>query len=164
MSDISNKNTKIMYPKWREISGYNYLYQKYYNKTPDRIPVNSQNYITRDRFNEMLHRTIQYVKEHRNLPAYITINPTHPSYRSPRFLTGDDIKQSTNYFCACKISQQILYELYNIRVPETELAKHAHTTKEYGTSHSGIIQAITQEAAKHGHQVKIEFQYLKDTN
>jgi hypothetical protein len=164
MTDISNKNTKIMYPKFREMSGYHFLFQKYYNHPAKNIPVDSKNSITQDRYQEMLHRVIQYTKTHNNTPPlYVTINPTNPCYRSPRFLTGNEIKQSTNYFCACKISQQILYELYNIRVPETELAKLSHTTKEYGTSHQGIIDAIKTESTKHGHQVKIEFQYLKDT-
>jgi len=164
MDDISNKNTKIMYPKFREISGYHFLYQKYYDTTPQNIPIDKENSITQDRYQEMLHRVITYTKTHNKLPLYVTINPTNPCYRSPRFLNGSDIKQSTNYFCACKISQQILYELYNIRVPETELAKLSHTTKEHGTSHQGIIDAITTEAEKHGHRVKIEFKYLKDTS
>jgi hypothetical protein len=163
MNDISNKNTKIMYPKFREMSGYHFLFQKYYNHTAQNIPIDSKNSITQDRYQEMLHRVTTYTRSHNNTPPlYVTINPTNPCYRSPRFLTGQDIKQSTNYFCACKISQQILYELYGIYVPETELAQLSHTTQEYGTSHTGIQDAITKETTKHGHQVKIQFEYLKN--
>ena len=165
MNDISNKNTKIMYPKFREMSGYHFLFQKYYDTIPQTIPLDKKNSITQDRYQEMLHRVITYTKTHNNTPPlYVTINPTNPCYRSPRFLTGRDIKQSTNYFCACKISQQILYELYGIQIPETELAKLSHTTPKAGTSHQGIIDAITKEAEKHGHRVKIEYKYFKDTN
>jgi hypothetical protein len=165
MNDISNKNTKIMYPKFREMSGYHFLFQKYYGHPAKTIPVDKENSITQDRYQEMLHRVIQYTRTHDSTPPlYVTINPTNPCYRSPRFLTGRDIKQSTNYFCACKISQQILYEIFGIRVSEKELATLSHTTKEYGTSHQGIIDAITKEAQKHGHQVKIRFEYLKNTN
>jgi hypothetical protein len=80
---------------------------------------------------------------------------------SPRFLTGHDIKQSTPYFCACKISQQILYELYNIKVPESEIAKHSDTTPTSGTSHTGIIKAIKYEATQHQGEVTVEFKNFK---
>lgn len=154
-----------MYPKFKEMSGYNFLFQKYYDHPAQTIPVNKENSITQDRYQEMLHGVITYTKTHNNTPPlYVTINPTNPCYRSPRFLTGENIKQNTNYFCACKISQQILYELYGIQVPETELAKASHTTPEAGTTHQGIIDAITKEAEKHGHQVKIEYKYFKDNN
>lgn len=150
-----------MYPQFRKMSGYHYLYLKYYGHISKTIPVNNENYITQDRYQEMLHRVITYTRNHNNTPPlYVTINPTNPCFRSPRFLTGKDIKQSTNYFCACKISQQILYELYNIRVPETELALIEQTTS-HGTSHNGIIQGIKTEATKHHHQVKVEFKNFK---
>jgi len=61
MNDISNKNTKIMYSKFREMSGYHFLFQKYYDTIPQTIPIDKENSITQDRYQEMLHRVITYI-------------------------------------------------------------------------------------------------------
>ena len=64
MNDISNKNTKISYLTFREISGYNFLFQKYYDTISQNIPIDKQNSITQDRYQEMLNRIITYTKTH----------------------------------------------------------------------------------------------------
>ncbi|MGB9979359.1 peptidoglycan-binding domain-containing protein [Methanobacterium sp.] len=86
----------------------------------------------------------------------ITASTKDPCYKSPRFLNDKDLKQDTNYFCACNVSQQVLFELFGIRVPESELAREEGTTTD-GTGHDGIKAGIIKEAKDHGHKVSVEF-------
>lgn len=79
---------------------------------------------------------------------------------SPRWLSDNDMVQNTIYFCACNVSQQALYELFNMRVPESQLAKDKGTTQN-GTGHSGIITGITKEARAHSYNVTVESKKLQ---
>jgi len=77
-------------------------------------------------------------------------------YKSQRFLTDVHLKQDNNYFCACNIFQQIMYELYGILIGESDIAKAMGTTTN-GTDHNGIINGGKAIAKQYGHSVSIEF-------
>lgn len=106
----------------------------------------------------------------RTLPKYVTLenrfqnstptNPTAPDndgcYRSKRYLKDANIKQDTNYWCACNIFQQIMYELYGLTISESVIASAMGTTTD-GTAHTGIINGGKAIAKQYGHTVSIEF-------
>jgi len=82
-------------------------------------------------------------------------------YNSQRYLTDSNIKQDTNYFCACNVFQQIMYELYGIVIKESDIASAMGTTTN-GTSHQQIINGGKAIAQKYGHSVSIEFKNYSD--
>lgn len=83
-------------------------------------------------------------------------SPSTDCYNSQRYLTNVNLKQDTNYFCACNIFQQIMYELYGIVISESDIAKAMGTTTN-GTDHNGIINGGKAIAKQYGHSVSIEF-------
>ncbi len=81
---------------------------------------------------------------------------------SPRWLNDKDMVQDTNYFCGLNCSQQVLYELYGVRVKESEMAPIDGTTTD-GTGHAGIIAGIKYEAKKNGFkEPSVEFVNFSD--
>lgn len=92
-------------------------------------------------------------------------NPTAPDndgcYRSKRYLKDANIKQDTNYWCACNIFQQIMYELYGLTISESVIASAMGTTTD-GTAHNGIINGGKAIAKQYGHNVTIEFKNYSD--
>lgn len=107
----------------------------------------------------------RYVHVNKQIPPKIWISPepaTPPTptstdcYQSKRYLTDVNLKQDTNYFCACNIFQQIMYELYGILIKESDIAKAMGTTTN-GTDHNGIINGGKAIAKQYGHSVSIEF-------
>jgi hypothetical protein len=114
-----------------------------------------------------LSRVLAFYKENNYLPNYVilenrfkTTNPTAPDndgcYRSKRYLKDANIKQDTNYWCACNIFQQIMYELYGLTISESVIAQAMGTTTD-GTAHNGIISGGKAIAQRYGHTVSIEF-------
>jgi hypothetical protein len=112
-------------------------------------------------------RVLAYYHENGTLPNYVTLynmfkqaNPTDPDndgcYRSKRYLKDANIKQDTNYWCACNIFQQIMYELYGLTISESIIAQAMGTTTD-GTAHTGIINGGKRIAQRYGHNVSIEF-------
>lgn len=95
----------------------------------------------------------------------ITPTPTVNTdcYQSKRYLTDANIKQDTNYFCACNIFQQIMYELYGIVIKESDIAAAMGTTTN-GTSHQQIINGGKSIAQRYGHSISIEFKNYSDVS
>ncbi|MCE7699932.1 MAG: peptidoglycan-binding protein [Methanobacterium paludis] len=90
-----------------------------------------------------------------------TVKATDGCMRSPRFISDADIKQDTNYFCACNTVQQVLYELLGIKFKESEIAVIGGTTTS-GTDHNGIIKDIKTELAKYGKSANVYFKNMSE--
>lgn len=81
-------------------------------------------------------------------------------YQSQRFI--HNLKQATDYYCCDFMEEEILNELYNATVPQSQLAKLCGTGTA-GTGHAGAIQGIKSEAVLLGHAVTAIFQNFSDT-
>ena len=127
-------------------------------------PPEEKAYVSIERMEEMEKRWNRWIIEHDKIePNFITpkavVSQQQVStdcYRSKRYLTDVNLKQDTNYFCACNIFQQIMYELYGLTISESVIASAMGTTTD-GTSHNGIINGGKAIAQRYGHNVTIEF-------
>ncbi|KUK74739.1 MULTISPECIES: hypothetical protein [Methanobacterium] len=118
-------------------------------------------------------RVLGWYNENKYLPKYVVLEnkfkvddkedgpDSDGCYRSKRYLTDANIKQDTNYWCACNIFQQIMYELYGLIISESEIAKAMGTTKD-GTGHKEIISGGKTIAQRYGHNISIEFRNYSD--
>lgn len=142
-----------------------FRYQQTHNNTlPAYVTVKGVNYTKKD-YLDAVKRVQAYITKNKKNPPRVWLRkqdtpkpaPT-PSdcYKSQRYLKDANIKQDTNYFCACNIFQQIMYELYGIVIKESDIAKAMGTTTN-GTSHPQIISGGKAIAKRYGHNVSIEF-------
>lgn len=117
---------------------------------------------TKANLKDAINRVQKYRKDKGQNPPKVWIYDTTPSptptdcYKSQRYLTDVNLKQDTNYFCACNIFQQIMYELYGLIINELDIAKAMGTTTN-GTDHNRIINGGKAIAKQYGHSVSIEF-------
>jgi hypothetical protein len=136
-------------------------------------------YVTRIRFKDMLTRELAYRKAQLALgnyepgtkqgkrPAYVWIIKPKPVpvpqsgiYQSPRFV--HNLKQGTHYWCAPFMEEQLIYELYDIRIAQSEMARESGTGTA-GTGHAGVINGITMEVKQLKHKVSCVFKNFSDT-
>jgi len=85
--------------------------------------------------------------------------PQKGVYQSPRFV--HNLKQGTRYWCAPFMEEQLIYELYDIKVAQSELARDSGTGTS-GTGHAGVISGITTEVQHLGHKVSCAFRNFSD--
>lgn len=78
-----------------------------------------------------------------------------------RYLSGQDMKQATTYWCAPTAITQVWYELFGDNLSQTTIARMAGTTQD-GTSHSGINTALNQLAKRYGKNITIEWRNYSD--
>ena len=93
MRNLSNSTQRISYSYFRRMCGYYFLYKKYYEEDPEIIPIEGD-YIMFQCFENMLNRTSNYVKEHKQRPNSIIINPYTPkNHPQPAILASDEISK-----------------------------------------------------------------------
>jgi len=142
---------------------YGFIVQ--YGRAPSSLATN----IGKLGFNEMVYAyafVCTHYRRNNNLPSHVQIGNvtavTSDGCRSSqRFLSDTNLVQNTNYFCACNIFQQIMFELYGIVISEYDIAKAMGTTKD-GTGHNEIISGGKAIAKQYGHSVSIEFRNYSD--
>lgn len=91
-----------------------------------------------------------------------TIKPNSKGeYWNPRYLTGAEGKQGTNYYCAPFSVMECIYELYGVDLSQRYLASIMDTTTN-GTSHNGINQGLKKLNKKYGWKMSWSWHNLSD--
>ena len=108
----------------------------------------------------MLKKYTDFLTSKGRQPNYITTTKystptitTKDCYRSPRWYSGTEMKQDTNWYCGCNLSQQVLREITGNYYSESYLAKKLRTTKN-GTGPNEIVQVIQSILKSSGYNVK----------
>lgn len=116
--------------------------------------------VSYSKFKEMLQRYNTFVTTHGRQPSYIitvktsTVTTNKDCYHSPRWYSGTEMKQNTNYFCGCNLPQQVLYELTGNYYSEYYLAKLEGTKPRKGTGPEAITITLKNLLKKAGYTVK----------
>ncbi|WP_413861801.1 pseudomurein-binding repeat-containing protein [Methanobrevibacter sp. UBA417] len=128
-------------------------------------------YVTYSTYLAMLKKYSDFVAKNSRQPNYITTTKSGSStptittkdcYKSPRWYSGTELKQDTNYYCGCNLSQQILREITGNYYSESYLAKQLGTTKS-GTGPNEITSVIKKILTQNGYTVKTcKWVYLSD--
>ena len=128
-------------------------------------------YVTYSTYLAMLKKYSDFVAKNSRQPNYITTTKSGSStptittkdcYKSPRWYSGTELKQDTNYYCGCNLSQQILREITGNYYSESYLAKQLGTTKS-GTGPNEITSVIKKILTNAGYKVKTcKWVYLSD--
>jgi len=119
-------------------------------------------YVTYSTYLAMLKKYSDFIAKNSRQPNYITTTKSGSStptittkdcYKSPRWYSGTELKQDTNYYCGCNLSQQILREITGNYYSESYLAKKLGTTKN-GTGPNEIVKVIQSILTSSGYKVK----------
>ena len=166
--DLSNTNTKILKADFKDIIN---RVNKYITQggedskgkiSDDRniyidYPSNTK-HIKYKTYKILKTNWDNFIKAYGREPNYVTINPTVTSttkncYNNPRYYSGTEMKQETNYYCGVNVTQQTLYSITGKYYSESYLAKLLGTTKN-GTGPNEILNVIKKLLTGLGYNVK----------
>lgn len=146
MVDVSNKNVKIPICLFEDMMNRVENYRQRHGKNPKQVSIvkGLTDYITYDRYQDMLKRYKDFIEKEKRKPLYIWIK-----YPMQDISTSDDCVytgyhvvdyQDTSYSCGASSLYMALTAL-GVKTSEREIMEIAGTNV-HGTTHDGMLRAI----------------------